>query len=286
MSPAAAPHSVDLPHGTVRFRERGSGPPVVLLHGLLMAGSLWDGVAAQLESRFRCIAPDLPLGAHTVPLRPDADMSPAGVAQLVSDLLSELSLEDVTLVGNDTGGAIAQLVATRHADRVGRLVLTNCDAYEHFLPTMFRYLQIAARIPGAADVAVQSMRLRPLRRTPLSFGWLAKRLDDDLLASWIEPALHDGGVRRDARNFLRAIDSSYTVEAARQLPAFGRPVLVAWAPEDRVFRFEWGERLAADIPGARLERIDDSLTLVAVDRPDRTAELIASCANGNGAPSP
>lgn len=267
-------HTVDLPQGTVRYHDEGDGQAVVFLHGLLMAGSLWSDVISRLGGGLRCIAPDLPLGAHTIALAPEADNSPPGVARLVADLLEALALESVTLVGNDTGGAVAQLVATRHPERIGRLVLTNCDAYENFLPLLFSYLPLAARLPLLSGLAMQSMRFKPLRRTPLSYGWLSKRLSDELLDSWIQPALHDAGVRRDARKFLREIRASDTIGAARQLRSFERPALIAWAPEDRHFRLRDGQRLAADLPDARFETIEDSLTLVPLDQPARLAELI------------
>lgn len=275
-----APQTVELPQGTVRYHECGDGPPIVFLHGLLMAGSLWSGVMRRLAGRgFRCIAPDLPLGAHTIALKRHADTSPPGVARLVADMLDALELDDVTLVGNDSGGAVAQLVATRHPERIGRLVLTNCDAYENYLPPLFWYLQLAARLPLVSDLAIQTMRIKPLRRTPLSFGWLSRgHLDDELLDSWVQPGLHDGGVRHDARKFLRGIHRRDTIEAARLLRSFGRPVLIAWAPEDRHFKFRYAERLAREIPHARLERIEDSLTLVALDQPDRVADLVGEFA--------
>lgn len=268
--------SAELPQGTVSFHDSGSGEAIVFLHGLLMAGSLWQEVVGRLDGSYRCIAPDLPLGAHHVPLRPDADTSPLGVAQLVADLLDELDVDSVTLVGNDTGGAIAQMVAACHPRRIGRLVLTNCDAYENFLPPLFRYLQLAAWVPGVSDLTIQSMRIKLLRRAPLAFGLLSKgRLDDDLLDSWIQPALHEGGIRRDARKLLRGVRPRDTLAAARTLQSFGRPTLIAWAPEDRVFGIRYGNRLAADIPRATLEPIEDSLTLVPIDQPERTASLIA-----------
>lgn len=271
--------TVNLPQGTVRFHESGEGPPVVFLHGLLMAGSLWSEVMSRLAG-FRCLAPDLPLGGHTIALREDADTSPPGVATMVGDFLEALDLEDVTLVANDTGGAIAQIFAAPRPPRLGRLLLTNCDAFENFLPPGFRYLQLAAKLPLASAVAVQSMRIKPLRRTPLSFGWLAKpgRLSDELLDSWIQPSLHDAGVRRDVRKLLRGIRASDTIEAAKELRVFDRPALIVWAPEDRHFKVRYGERLAATIPGGRLVRIEDSMTLIPLDQPARLAELITEFA--------
>ena len=163
------------PAGTVRYRERGAGPTVLFVHGLLVNGALWRKVVPELAPDFRCIVPDWPLGSHEVPLGDAADRTAGGMAQLIADFMAALELEDVTLVGNDSGGALSQLVVTRHPERVGRLVLTPCDAFDNFPPKMFRYLSWAAKAPGAMAPIAQSMRLRANRRTPIAFGWLTKR---------------------------------------------------------------------------------------------------------------
>jgi pimeloyl-ACP methyl ester carboxylesterase len=268
--------SVELAQGTVRYRDSGAGEPLVFLHGLLMNGLAWGSVPDELEAGFRCVVPELPMGAHPVALRADADVTPLGVAELVADFLAALDLVGVTLIGNDSGGAIAQLVAAHHPGRLARLVLTPCDCYENFLPPAFRYLQVAARIPMASDVLLQSMRVPLLRRTPITYGWLAKRrIDPQLLAAWLAPALGSAEIRRDLKRLLRGVSSKDTLAAAEILSSSDLPVLVAWAPEDRFFAMRYGERLARDIPGARLVRIEDSYTLVALDQPRRTAQVIA-----------
>jgi pimeloyl-ACP methyl ester carboxylesterase len=267
--------TVSLPAGQLEYRDVGAGPPVVLLHGLLVNGSLWDAVVPLLARDHRVIVPELPLGCHRLPLAPGAPLAPPDVARLVADFLAALDLEDVTLVGNDTGGAIAQLVATGHPERIGRLVLTPCDAYDNFLPAMFKPLQALAHAPLVFDAVLQGMRLRALRFSPLAFGWLMRRHDDDLAGGWVRAALASRPARRDAMKVLRGISKHQTLAAAERLRSFGRPVLIAWAPEDRFFKLRYAERLAAEIPGARLERIDDALTFVPVDQPQRTAELIA-----------
>jgi pimeloyl-ACP methyl ester carboxylesterase len=270
---------VRLPQGTIRYRESGSGEPIVFVHGLLVNGRLWEGVAERLAPDFRCIVPDWPLGSHTVPMEPGADISPPGLARLVADFLAALELDDVTMVGNDTGGAICQLVATRHPERIGRLVLTNCDAYDNFPPKLFSYLKPAARIPGALTATAQSLRIKPLRRSPIAYGVLTKsRLNDDLLEDWVRPGLHDPEIRRDTRKVILGISPEQTLEAARKLERFDRPTLFAWAPEDRWFKVEHAQRLAASMPDARVERIPDAKTFVSIDQPERLAELIAAFA--------
>jgi pimeloyl-ACP methyl ester carboxylesterase len=268
-----------IPQGTIRYREQGTGEPVVLVHGLLNNGLLWREVADELAKDFRVISPDWPLGSQELPMKEGTDLSPPGLAAIVAAFLEALDLRDVTLVGNDTGGAICQLVVVNHPERVGRLVLTPCDAYDNFLPPMFRPLQLAARVPGAVWLIAQSLRPRPARRLPFAFGWLSKRpLARDVSDSFLAPVLGDRRIRREVAAVLRGISPRHTEEAARRFGEFDKPVLLAWAPEDRFFKMRYAERLAEAFPNARLELIDDSYTYVPVDQPQRTAELIAAFA--------
>jgi pimeloyl-ACP methyl ester carboxylesterase len=286
-APPAAPERVDLDAGTIRYRDSGSGPTIVFAHGLLVDGSLWRKVTPLLDGDFRCVVPDLPLGSHREAMRADADLTPPGVARVLADFMAALELDDVTLVGNDTGGAICQLVAASHPERLGRLVLTPCDAYENFLPPFFRPMQYAAKVPGLLTALVQPIRLRAMQRGPLAYGLLIspENIDPDVLDTWVRPYLSDGGVRRDTIKFLRSISNRYTMEAAEKLRSFDRPTLIAWAPGDRFFKLRFAERLAKEIPNARLVRIEDSRTFVSEDQPQRLAEEIASFVR-ESAPAP
>jgi pimeloyl-ACP methyl ester carboxylesterase len=272
-------HEAQLAQGVIRYRELGAGEPIVLVHGVLTNSLLWADVAAALAKEFRVIAPDWPLGSHEQPLRPGTDLSPAGLARLIADFLAALELEHVTLVGNDTGGALCQLVAVDHPERVGRLVLTPCDAYANFLPPMFRRLQLFARLPGGMWLIANGLRPRAAQRLPMTFGWQSKRpLAPTLMQAFLRPAQRDRRIRGELAAILRAISSRYTLDAAKRFREFDRPVLVAWAPEDRVFPFRHAERMAKAFPNARLERIEDSYAFVSIDQPQRTADLIASFA--------
>ena len=267
---------VELTQGMVRYTDTGGrGPVVVLVHGAFVTGSLWRDVVGPLSEHARVVVPELPLGSHPIALRADADLSPPGLARLIADLLAALDLREVTLVGNDTGGAICQLVATQHPERLARLVLTNCDAYRNFLPPAFRYLQLLARIPGGMWLLAQVTRSKRVRQMPFAFGWLTVRpVDDERVQAWIRPAREDAGVRRDLGKVLRGISTRYTLRAAEQLREFDRPALLAWGRRDRFFRPSYAERLAADIPGAQLVWLEDAATFVAVDAPEQLAELI------------
>jgi pimeloyl-ACP methyl ester carboxylesterase len=273
-----AMREVRLPQGTIRYREAGNGDPIVLVHGFLTDGELWREVIPRLASDFRVIAPDWPLGSHKVPLDAGADLSPLGLAQIVADFLEALELDGVTLVGNDTGGAICQLVVTNHPERLARLVLTPCDAYENFLPPAFRPLQTLARVPGAVFAILQQMRAAPARRMPLAYGWVTKRASDELTRSWIEPGLASKAIRGEIASILTGISNRYTLQAAEHFSEFTKPVLIAWAPEDRFFKLRFGEQLARAFPNSRMELIEDSYTFVSIDQPQRTAELIGAFA--------
>jgi pimeloyl-ACP methyl ester carboxylesterase len=269
---------IELPQGTLRYTDTGDpgptpGPVVVLIHGLLVNGSLWRDVVGPVSERARVVVPELPLGSHRLPMRPDADLSPPGLARLIADLLEALDLREVTLVGNDTGGALCQLVATRHPERLARLALTNCDAYRNFLPPAFRPLQLLPRIPGALWLTAQTLR-SPLARK-VGFGPLARTgIDDARMVDWVAPAVEDPAVRRDVGKVLRAISVRYTLQAAERLRTFDKPVLLAWGRRDPFFKPAFAERLAADIPGAELAWLPGSGTFVPVDAPAELARLL------------
>jgi pimeloyl-ACP methyl ester carboxylesterase len=276
---------VDLSSGRIRYRDTGEGPPIVFVHGLLVDGRLWRKVTPPLEGEFRCLTPDLPLGAHTIPMSGDADVSPPGLARLVIEFIEKLDLRDVTLVGNDTGGALVQIAITQSpSDRIARVVLTPCDAFDNFLPPMFKGLQILARFQPALTAFVQPLRLRPLRRLPIAFGWLTKRpvSDGEVEDSWVNAFFTRRETRRDVTRILRSIDSAYTEEAAEKLRSFDRPVLIAWATEDKVFPLEHAHKLAERLPDARVEEIADSYSFVPEDQPEKLAELIRDFASEGG----
>ncbi|MFD7606548.1 alpha/beta fold hydrolase [Streptomyces mirabilis] len=268
---------IELSAGTVAYRDTGGdGPVLVLLHGLMMDASLWDETITELAADHRCVAPTLPLGAHRHGMRADADLSLPGVARLVAEFLDRLDLRDVVLVGNDTGGALVQLMMVDGAARVAGVVLVSCDAFDNFPPGLTgRTLVLSGRLPPRLfGMFMQQMRLRPLRRTPVAFGWLTLR-GDAATARWIRPVLERPEIRRDAVRTLRAAaDTGLLLAAAERLPRFDRPALVVWARGDRVMPPEHGRRLAALLPRGRLVEIDDSYTLVPLDRPTELARAI------------
>jgi len=264
--------------GTIDYLDTGgAGPVIVLLHGLLMDASLWDDMIVELAVEHLVLAPTLPLGAHRHPMNADADLSLLAIARLVEEFLDRLDLNDVTVVGNDTGGAIVQLLAAHGAARIGRIVLASCDAFDNFPPGLTgKTLVLTGKLPQAMfGLFMQQMRLRPVRRLPLAFGWLTKR-GAAATARWMKPILHDPAIRRDTVRVLRGIaaEPQLLVDFAARLPEFDRPALVVWAGEDRVMPPEHGRRLAELLPQGRLVEIPDSYTLLPLDQPAKLARAI------------
>ncbi len=273
--PLGTQHEVELSAGTIRYRERGSGPTILFLHGIVANGLLWRRVVPELAEQFRCITPDWPLGSHDLGLRADTDMSLPGLARLVEEFLDALDLHDVTLVANDTGGAVAQWVAVHNPDRLGRLVLTPCDAFDNFLPLPLRHLQLGGRTAFGLRLIGQSLRFRFIQRLPIAFGLLTVRpIDPDAMTAYTSPLRTNSAVRADFARLVRAVSSRYTQEAADRLTQFEKPTLIVWSLDDRLFPLRHGHRLATLMPNASLSVIADSGAFIPEDRPVELAHLI------------
>jgi pimeloyl-ACP methyl ester carboxylesterase len=271
---------IELPAGKIRYREAGSGKPVVFVHGFLVDGRLWDGVVDRLSERCRCFAPDWPIGAQQVAMNPDADLSPPGIAALIASFLEALDLEDVTIVGNDSGGAMSQVLVTRHPERIGRLVLTNCDTHENFPPGIFKAMPPLAKLPGGMTVLSAPFRIGALARAAFK-PFARTEIPADLIASWMAPGLSDPGVKHDAKKVTAGMNKRYTLEAAEKLRSSELPVLLTWAPGDRFFPISYAERLAKETPNARIVEIAEAKTFVPLDQPQRLAEEIGTFVEAN-----
>ncbi|ADB33077.1 alpha/beta hydrolase fold protein [Kribbella flavida DSM 17836] len=250
---------------------------IVLLHGALMDEHLWAPVVERLRPRARCIVPVLPLGAHRVPRPKHADQSPAAIARLVGELIRSLALQDVTLVGNDTGGALAQLLVADDPALVNRLVLVSADAFENFPPGLpGRTMAVAGAVPGGLRLSLAMLRIPALRRLPMTFGWMTKRpIEAAVFDGWLDAFAADRRVRRDIGKMMKAVNRRQLVDAAAQLHRFDGPALIVWAAQDRVMPVEHAERLARVLKHAEVALVDDAYTLVPLDQPERLAHLIA-----------
>ncbi len=275
--------TANTPSGPIAYREFGEGEPLVFVHGLLVDGRLWDGVAEHLADRYRCIVPDWPLGSHRLPMNADAALDPPAVAEIVIAFIDELGLDRVTLIGNDSGGAISQMATAAHPDRVERLILTNCDTLEHFPPFPFSLMPPIARIPGGMTAMSIPFRFGPLAR--FTYGMFTKHpIAPELIAAWLEPALTDKAIKRDGRKLTAGAHKRQTLAAAEGLRTFERPIRFVWGSEDGFFKLAHAERLAAMVPDASIAEIADGKTFVPLDQPKAVADGIAA-AVGNPVPA-
>jgi pimeloyl-ACP methyl ester carboxylesterase len=274
---------VELQRGTLEYRDVGAGPVVVLVHGLAMDGAQWRNVVTDLDSDHRCVLPTLPMGAHRRPMRPAADLSLRGMGRLLAEFIEALDLQNVTLCFNDWCGAQV-MIADGLMDRVERLVLVSCEAFDNYPPGLpGRMAARSAKLPGAVALMERALRLRRMRRLPIALGWMSKRgVPDDVVDEWLRP-LRRPEIRRDFRKYAGDTRRGRQdlLAATEALPSFDRPVLVVWASEDRVMPPAHGRRLAELFPDSRIIEIADSYTLVPEDQPALLARHLREFINAS-----
>ncbi|UMB68843.1 alpha/beta fold hydrolase [Mycobacterium paraterrae] len=269
-----------LTQATIDYREYGpkdsAYPPVFFVHGVLVDGEIWREVAEELGRRgYRCIVPTLPLGSHTIPVDDAGALSLRGVASIVNDALDALDLSEVTLVGSDTGGGICQLAVDARSERIGRLVLTNCDAFDQCPPFPFNAVFGLLRGPVTIKAMMEPMRIGALRNSAAGFGLLITRPDKRVTLEWIRPCLDNGLIRRDLATLLRDIAKADLTDVADRLTRFDKPVTLVWGQGDVVFKPSLGRRLAAVFSNAKLIEVPGSRTFVSMDEPEAVVDAIA-----------
>jgi pimeloyl-ACP methyl ester carboxylesterase len=273
---------VELSAGTIEYDDTGGpGPVLVLLHGLIMDSFIWDDVLTELRARdasVRCITPTLPLGAHRVAMRPEADLSLPGLAALLGEFLGRLDLRDVVLVVNDLGAPL--LLAAQGHPRLAGLVVTPCEAFDNLPPGLTgKTAALSARLPGGLWLAVQSLLVPGFARLPITFGWMTRRgVPREMMRRWTEPCRTSSAIRRDVRRYVAAARASDLARATEELRNFDRPALVLWGRRDRVMPPEHGRRIAQILPQARFEELEDTGALVQLDQPQVVARLLADFA--------
>ena len=262
---------VDVKAGSIRVEDTGGdGPVVVLCNGVIMDDAQWAHVVDDLRADHRCVSPVLPLGAHSPPMHPDADLSLRGQANIVADLLDALELEDVTLCFNDWCGA-QLLAASGRTERVGRMVLVSCETAGNYPPGLpGRFLGLLGRIPGGLRIGFELMRFRPVRRMPNTLGWMSVRpIPRATSDRWVEPARRDPAIRRDLAKYVADVGQAKRdlAAATSRMSRFTAPVLVVWGADDRVMPSSEGRALASGFPSGEYVEIPRSGTLVPLDQP-------------------
>jgi pimeloyl-ACP methyl ester carboxylesterase len=262
---------LELSAGTIEYEDTGGdGPAIVFSHGLFMDGSQWRHVVAELRADYRCVLPTLPLGAQRHPMRPDADLSMRGIAELLGELIERLDLRDLTLAMSDWGGP-QLLIGGRHEDRIARLVICSCEAFDNVPPKgTAKALPYIARLPGGMAAVVFPFRFDALRRLPITYGALSRQpVPREVMDRWFGPAIAQRAVRRDVAKYVRSSAQGRRdlLAAAERLRTFDGPALVAWASQNRMMPRAHGRRLAALLPHGRLVEIEGSRTLITEDQP-------------------
>ena len=265
---------IELPFGSCDVHRSGSGIPLLMVHGALVDHTLWDRIVPGLEPVADLIRPVLPIGAHRTRVARRELLTPDGLADALAQLLDELGVEQAVVIGSDTGGALSQILTARHPDRVRALVLTSCDAFDHFPPTIIKALQPVLAIPGSTKVISALYRSRRIRRSFLGAGLLLNHpIDDEVVRPWLL-GLAAPENQRDVRAFLRRCKPHFTHEAAEQLARYPGPTLIAWSRGDKLFPDADAERLAATIPNAQLEWIEGCRTFSMIDQPEALVALV------------
>ncbi|MDT0449629.1 alpha/beta fold hydrolase [Streptomyces hesseae] len=268
--------SVRVSAGVIEYEDAGAGPPVVLLHGLLMDHTLWDRVMPLLPEGFRYLRPVLPLGSHRRPMDEGADLTLRGQVRLLADFLDSLDLDAVTLVHTDWGGALF-LTAYGLDRRVARQVILPCEAFDNFPPGLpGKVLTLAARLPGGLRLGARQLRIGPLRRLPMFLGQMARRpLPDALVRRWTEPILGDPAIERDLLAYCRGpFDKEELVRDTEALRRFTGDVLVLWSPDNRMMPAEHGRRLTELLPSAHYAEVPGAYVLSMLDEPETVAREI------------
>ena len=262
-------HTVTTRSGDVSYIDIGAGPVALFVHGIATNAYLWRNVISALITERRCIAVDLPLHGQS-PVTAGQDLSIAALAAGLDDFCDVLGLTGIDLVANDTGGAIAQIFAARHPQRLATLTLTNCDTADNLPPEAFKPMIELAAAGTLAPSAVELFGdLRAAAQ--LSFGSSYEHLDQidpEIVRSYLEPCIGTLERARQFERLLAALDAGDLAAVTPQLRELTVPTLVVWGTGDTFFDVSWAYWLRDTIPGViRVVTVDDARLLFPEERP-------------------
>lgn len=256
-APTLTLQHVDTPSGSIAYREQGPeqgrAPVALFVHGVLLNGHLWRHQLAKLSDLRRCIAVDLLAHGDTA-IAPDQAVSVTANAAMLAQFLDALGIDQVDLIGNDSGGGIAQIFAALHPQRVRSLTLTNCDTHDNWPPEAFKPFLAMAADGGLHDALSGMLADKAVYRSPQALGPAyehPERLSDASIEVYLRPFLRSPQRTRDLQRFLGEFDPSHTLAIEPQLKTLQAPTLIAWGTDDVFFDTRWSHWLAETIPGTR-----------------------------------
>jgi pimeloyl-ACP methyl ester carboxylesterase len=245
--------TVRTPSGTIAYAERGQGPVALFVHGVLLNNHLWRHQLAHLSDIRRCIAPDL-LAHGATEVTPGGDVSVTANAEMLLQFLDALKIDQVDLVGNDSGGGIAQIFAANHPERVRSLTLTDCDTHDNWPPEAFKPFLAMAAAGGLGDALGAMLADKSVYRSPGALGPAYEdpaKVSDADIETYLRPLMRNDQRLADFRRFLAAFDNKHTRAIEGGLKKFNAPTQIVWGTDDVYFDAQWGRWLAKTIPGTR-----------------------------------
>src|SRR5712672_279353 len=245
--------SIETPSGRVSYTEAGSGPVALFVHGVVLNKHLWRHQLAGLSDIRRCIAIDI-LAHGDTEIAPDQDVSVTANAAMLREVLDAISIDQVDLIGNDSGGGIAQIFAALNPERVRTLTLTDCDTHDNWPPEPFKpFLEMAAA-GGLSGTLEAMLSDKGVYRSPQALGPAyehPEQVSDDSIETYLRPLVRTEQRTRDLQRFLAAFDNRHTLAVEERLKALNAPTLIVWGTDDVYFDVKWSRWLAETIPDAR-----------------------------------
>ncbi|BDS11511.1 alpha/beta fold hydrolase [Aureispira anguillae] len=268
--------TVKIERNIIEYQDLGKGQPIIFIHGAFSNGNTWRKVIPQLSNNYRCIIPEWPFGGHKVPILNELDFSPDGIAELIAKLITKLGLHNSIIIANDTGGAYAQVFASKYNEMISHLILSNCEGFEIFPPKKFKSLSTMVKIPGYMWLMAKLFSYKASLKWDMTFGLLSHKLTkEDISELYVKNFVKNNLIREDFRKMAVQWDPLYTERAAIKLVEFNKPVLITWGKDDfKLFPMELGKKLKTIFPNVKFVEIENSKTYVQEDNPIALVESI------------
>ena len=246
-------HSVETPSGRISYASAGSGPVALFVHGVVLNKHLWRHQLTELSDIRRCIAVDL-LAHGDTEIEPDQDVSVTANAKMLKQVLDVLKIDKVDLIGNDSGGGIAQIFAALNPERVRTLTLTNCDTHDNWPPEAFKPFVDMVKAGWLRDTLNAMLADKTIFRSAGALGPAYEQpetVTDEDIETYLRPLVRTEQRTRDLQRFVVAFDNKHTRLIEPQLRKLQAPTLIVWGTDDVYFPVKWAHWLAETIPGAK-----------------------------------